>query len=152
MPAYQREVLVRFAHCDPAGIVFHARYFEMINGVVEDWFEDAIGTSFSGLLFHRNLATPTVHFDVDFTGRSVMGDRLTFFVTVERFGTSSFDLRMIVTCGGEERMRVLQTLLFTDPKAMGSVPIPPDLLKRMQYYAAEPAETPEQAENASKPD
>jgi 4-hydroxybenzoyl-CoA thioesterase len=35
MPAYQREVLVRFAHCDPAGIVFYARYFEMINGVVE---------------------------------------------------------------------------------------------------------------------
>jgi 4-hydroxybenzoyl-CoA thioesterase len=134
MPAYQREVLVRFAHCDPAGIVFHARYFEMINGVVEDWFEDAIGTSFSGLLFHRNLATPTVHFDVDFTGRSVMGDRLTFAVTVERFGTSSFDLRMIVTCHGEERMRVRQTLLFTDSKAKGSVAIPPDLRSRMDYY------------------
>lgn len=138
MPAYQREVLVRFAHCDPAGIVFHARYFEMINGVVEDWFEDAIGTSFSGLLFHRNLATPTVHFDVDFTGRSVMGDRLTFAVTVERFGTSSFDLRMIVTCHGEERMRVRQTLLFTDSNAKGSVPIPPDLRNRMEYYFEPP--------------
>ena len=134
MPAYQREVLVRFAHCDPAGIVFHARYFEMINGVVEDWFEDAIGTSFSGLLFHRNLATPTVHFDVDFTGRSVMGDRLTFHVTVERFGTSSFDLRMFVTCHGEQRMRVKQTLLFTDAAANGSVPIPHDLRSRMDYY------------------
>ena len=139
MPAYQREVLVRVAHCDPAGIVFHARYFEMINGVVEDWFEDAIGTSFAGLLFHRNLATPTVHFDVDFTGRSVMGDRLTFAVTVERFGTSSFDLRMVVTCHGEERMRVRQTLLFTDSSAKGSVPIPPDLRSRMDYYYEPPA-------------
>ena len=82
MPAYQREVLVRFAHCDPAGIVFYARYFEMINGVVEDWFEDALEASFSGLLFHRNLATPTVHFNVDFTGRSMMGDRLTFETSV----------------------------------------------------------------------
>jgi 4-hydroxybenzoyl-CoA thioesterase len=134
MPAYQREVLVRFAHCDPAGIVFHARYFEMINGVVEDWFEDAIGTSFAGLLFHRNLATPTVHFDVDFTGRSVMGDRLTFTLTVERCGTSSFDLRMVVTCHGQERMRVRQTLLFTDSGAVGSVPIPQDLRSRMDYY------------------
>ena len=143
MTAYQREVLVRFAHCDPAGIVFHARYFEMINGVVEDWFEDALETSFSGLLFHRNLATPTVHFNVDFTGRSMMGDRLTFELTVTRFGNSSFDLAMDVSCRGENRMRVKQTLLFTDANAKGSVPIPEDLRKRMErYYESPQAETP----------
>ena len=134
MSAYQREVLVRFAHCDPAGIVFHARYFEMINGVVEDWFEDALETSFSGLLFHRNLATPTVHFTVDFTGRSLMGDRLTFELSVTRFGNSSFDLGMDVTCRGERRMTVKQTLLFTDANAKGSQPIPEDLRKRMERY------------------
>ena len=50
MPAYQREVLVRFAHCDPAGIVFYARYFEMINGVVEDWVREEPG---QWLWFHR---------------------------------------------------------------------------------------------------
>ena len=144
MTAYQREVLVRFAHCDPAGIVFHARYFEMINGVVEDWFEDALETSFSGLLFHRNLATPTVHFNVDFTGRSMMGDRLTFELTVTRFGNSSFDLAMDVSCRGENRMRVKQTLLFTDANAKGSVPIPEDLHKRMErYYAPPQDETPD---------
>jgi 4-hydroxybenzoyl-CoA thioesterase len=134
MSAYQREVLVRFAHCDPAGIVFYARYFEMINGVVEDWFEDALETSFSGLLVHRNLATPTVHFNVDFTGRSVMGDRLTFETSVTRFGTSSFDLNHDVSCRGESRMRVHQTLLFTDPHAKGSQPIPEDLRRRMERY------------------
>ena len=42
MSANQGEVLVQFAHCDPAGIVFYARYFEIINEVVEDWFEDAL--------------------------------------------------------------------------------------------------------------
>lgn len=134
MPAYQREVLVRFAHCDPAGIVFYARYFEMINGVVEDWFEDALETSFSGLLFHRNLATPTVHFNVDFAGRSMMGDRLTFELALTRFGNSSFDLSIDVSCRGETRMTVKQTLLFTDANAKGSVPIPVDLRKRMERY------------------
>lgn len=139
MPAYQREVLVRFAHCDPAGIVFYPRYFEMINGVVEDWFEDALETSFSGLLFHRDLATPTVHFNVDFTGRSIMGDRLTFSLTIERFGTSSFDVNHAVSCRGELRMTVKQTLLFTDAKANGAQSIPADLRKRMEYYYAPPA-------------
>ncbi len=138
MSAYQREILVRFAHCDPGGIVFYPRYFEMINGIVEDWFEDALGVSFSGMLFHRNLATPTVHFEVDFVARSAMGERLTFFLTVERLGTSSFELKHIGTCQGEERVRVAQTLLFTDAKAMKSCPIPDDLRPRMERYRDTP--------------
>lgn len=137
MSAYQREVLVRFAHCDPAGIVFYPRYFEMINGVVEDWFEDALGTSFSGLLYHRDLSTPTVHFEVDFVARSMMGDRLTFFLTVERLGRSSFALDIRVTGHGQERVRVKQTLLFTDANAMRARPIPDDLRARMERYRAE---------------
>ena len=136
MTAYQREVLVRFAHCDPGGIVFYARYFEMINGVVEDWFEDALEASFSGLLFHRNLATQTVHFEVDFINRSMMGDRLTFATQVTRFGTSSFDLCHIVTCRGEVRLKAKQTLLFTDAKVGGKKEIPEDLRPRMERYFA----------------
>ena len=33
MPAFQREVLVRFGHCDAAGWVFYPRYFEMIEAL-----------------------------------------------------------------------------------------------------------------------
>jgi 4-hydroxybenzoyl-CoA thioesterase len=36
---------VLFKHCDPAGIVFYPRYFEMINDCVEAFF-DEIGTPF----------------------------------------------------------------------------------------------------------
>jgi 4-hydroxybenzoyl-CoA thioesterase len=140
MTAYQREVLVRFAHCDPGGIVFYARYFEMINGVVEDWFEDALEASFSGLLFHRNLATPTVRFEVDFTNRSIMGDRLTFSTVVTRFGNSSFDLHHEVSCRGELRMQVYQTLIFTSANTEKSQPIPDDLKHRMErFYVPERA-------------
>ena len=35
MSAFQREVLVRFGHCDAAGWVFYPRYFEMISDFVE---------------------------------------------------------------------------------------------------------------------
>lgn len=59
--------------------------------MVEDWFEDALGSSFSGMLHHRNLASPTVHFTVDLVNASMMGDRLTFALSVTRFGTSSFN-------------------------------------------------------------
>jgi hypothetical protein len=31
MSAFQREILVRFGHCDVAGWVFYPRYFEMVS-------------------------------------------------------------------------------------------------------------------------
>lgn len=139
MTAYQREVLVRFAHCDPAGIVFYPRYFEMINGVVEDWFDDALEANFASLLFDRNLSTPTVHFTVDFLARSMMGDRLTFELIVTRFGNSSFDLAITASCRGEIRMRIKQTLLFTDADAKRACSIPEDLREGMERYIANPA-------------
>ena len=41
--AWRITVPVRFSHCDPASIVYFPRYFDMINGVVEDWFAGALG-------------------------------------------------------------------------------------------------------------
>ena len=35
---FQTQIEVRFADCDPAGIVFYPRYFEMFNGLVDVWF------------------------------------------------------------------------------------------------------------------
>ena len=81
MAAYQREIPVRFGHCDPATFVFYPRYFEMINSFVEDWFEDGLEASFPGLLYHKGLLAPTVHFTIDFPRPSRFGDRLTFKLT-----------------------------------------------------------------------
>ena len=35
--------LIRFSHCDPAGIGFYPRYVELVNEVVEDWCNDGLG-------------------------------------------------------------------------------------------------------------
>ena len=42
MSSYQKEVQVRFGHCDPATFVYYPRYFEMLNGFIEDWFEEGL--------------------------------------------------------------------------------------------------------------
>ena len=33
---FERDVLIRFSHCDPAGIVFFPQYLVMFNNHVED--------------------------------------------------------------------------------------------------------------------
>ena len=46
-------VQVRFADVDPAGIVFYPRYFEMLNGAVEDWFAQQLGLDFATMHLER---------------------------------------------------------------------------------------------------
>jgi hypothetical protein len=89
MAAFQREMLVRFGHCDAAGWVFYPRYFEMISDFVEDWFEDGLKASAPGLFHHKKLLTPSVHFTVDFAKPTHYGERLTFNLWTLKIGRSS---------------------------------------------------------------
>ena len=53
---------VLFKHCDPAGIVFFPRYFEMINDAVEAMFEEILDWPFEKL--HEGFGAPTARIDV----------------------------------------------------------------------------------------
>ena len=45
--SYRRTIPVEFNHCDPAGIVFYARYFEMTNSVCENFFAEVVRRSYA---------------------------------------------------------------------------------------------------------
>lgn len=118
---------VRFAHVDPAGIVFYPRYFEMLNAAVEDYFETAIGVSFAEMHRARRLGVPTVKLEVDFRTPSRLGERLDFALAVDQVGRSSAHLRCTVRCGEVERFVARVVLVCMDLDASASVPWPEDL-------------------------
>src|SRR6185312_3790453 len=142
MSAFQREVLVRFGHCDAAGWVFYPRYFEMISDFVEDWFEDGLAASAPGLFHHKQILTPSVHFTVDFARPTRYGERLTFNLWTAKIGRSSCELRLEASHQGELRMRVKQVLVFIAAGTARATPIPPELISRMQRFALEGEPTP----------
>ena len=39
---FQASRVVRFSDCDPAGIVFFPQYLVMLNGAVEQWFDEGL--------------------------------------------------------------------------------------------------------------
>ena len=45
--AFTRTVPIRFSHCDPAGIVYFPHYFDMFNGLVEDWYTEQLGVNYA---------------------------------------------------------------------------------------------------------
>ena len=154
MAAFQREILVRFGHCDAAGWVFYPRYFEMISDFVEDWFEDGLSASAPGLFHHKQLLTPSVHFTVDFFKATQYGERLTFNLWTVRVGRTSCEVRIEASHQGELRMRVKQVLVFISAQRARATPIPPELISRMQRFGVDgeaPAVAPKKKRKARAP-
>jgi 4-hydroxybenzoyl-CoA thioesterase len=102
---------VRFADCDAAGIVFFPRYFEMLNGVVEDWFAGPLGVSFRELHLERHVSVPTAAVEARFMAPSRLEDELTFSLTVTKLGGASCGLRHVIQSGGERRFEATQTIV-----------------------------------------
>jgi 4-hydroxybenzoyl-CoA thioesterase len=106
---------VLFKHCDPAGIVFYPRYFEMMNDAVEHWFAD-LGHPFETL--HRDHAVPTVAIRTDFRAASRHGDLLAIDLIPTRLGGSSLDLTLHAHAGGETRFEAHLTLVHIEKARM----------------------------------
>ncbi len=107
---YRQKIL--FRHCDPAGIVFYPRYFEMINDCVEAFFEAVPGLPFERL--HRSGAVPTVAIDTVFKAPSRLGEQVVLALGCRRVGRSSLGLEITATCGGETRFETRSTLVHVD--------------------------------------
>ncbi|MFB9867393.1 acyl-CoA thioesterase [Vreelandella sulfidaeris] len=113
---------VRFQHCDPAGIVFYQRYFEMINSVVEDWFEEVLHHDFNQLHVEGGTGVPTAAIDTEFHAPSRLGERLTFELKVQAIGRSSLTLQITASCGEQKRLTSCSTLVFMDLSSGKSMP------------------------------
>lgn len=137
--AFETSAQVRFAHVDPAGIVFYPRYFEMLNGAVEDWCEVVLGADFHELHIVRRVGVPTVKLSVEFSAPSVLGDRLTISVLPMRLGRSSCDLDIRFTCRGELRLHAQVVLVCMDLTTHRATPWPDDVRSRIVEGLAQPA-------------
>jgi 4-hydroxybenzoyl-CoA thioesterase len=78
---------IRFQHVDYAGIVFYPRFLEMLNCLVEDWFEEALDRPFSKM--HETNGIPTVDLKVQFKNPARLGDILTKKFWVINLGYAS---------------------------------------------------------------
>ena len=134
---FTTERRVRFADCDAAGIVFFPRYFEMLNGVVEDWFAGPIEASFRELHINRQVSVPTAAVEARFIAPSRLEDDLTFTLTVTRLGRSSCSLRHRITAGGALRFESRQTLVYVGA-SLKPEPWPDALRERIAPFVESP--------------
>lgn len=110
--SWSRRIAVEFRDCDPAGIVFYPRYFEMANSVVEHFFAAELGRPFAAVVGGGN-GVPTARIAAEFPRPSRLGDLLDCDFCVTRVGRTSAGYRVTARCGAEERLRVEAVLVWT---------------------------------------
>ncbi|MFN3937755.1 MAG: acyl-CoA thioesterase [Gemmobacter sp.] len=136
--SYLKVIPIEFNHCDPAGIVFYPRYFEMTNSVVENFFADVVGYSFARM--HGEGArngVPTVRIACEFRAASRLGERLPFRLQVVSVGRSSLGLKITARMGEELRLSAEITLVWIDNGR--AAPWPAEVRERLMEALAEDA-------------
>ena len=136
---FEVEQKVLFKHCDPAGIVFYPRYFEMMNDCVELFFDTALQMPFE-TLHASGSGVPTAQIETRFTHPSRHGDLLTLRLGFSRVGNRSATYRMTAHCGTEPRFETTATLVHVDSDGK-STPWPNRIRSRLLDYKDETHDT-----------
>ena len=132
---FRKQVLVRFGDCDPAGIVFYPRYFEMFNNLVEDWHREALQFSLTEIVTTRSWGIPTVHLEADFVAPTRFSEVLSASLSVREIGTTSVSLDILQQGpDGDDRVRGKVVLVWIDRRVTRSIPIPDEVRARLMAF------------------
>lgn len=134
--AWRQDVRVRFSHCDPAGIVYFARYFDILHGVVEDWFEDALGLSHAALIKQHRIGLGYAHAQCDFFAPGFHGDVLTVVPLIQRIGSASIGLHLHAYRGESPVLTANLVIATTSLDTHRSIPVPHDVRAALEQYEA----------------
>jgi 4-hydroxybenzoyl-CoA thioesterase len=131
-----RKVRIEWGDCDPAGIVFYPRYFEIFETCIATLFERATGmTKYQMLRAYDFAGYPVVQARAKFLSPAKFGDDVIAETTIGEFRRSSFDVHHCVTNGDKAAVEGFETRVWVardpdDPAKLKAKPIPQDVIDR----------------------
>ena len=126
---------IRFAHCDPAGIIFFPQYLVLFNGLVEDWFNQALGLSYADMLHKDKVGLPIVHLECDFRAITRMGETVSLGLSTIKLGNRS--LTLDVDCTGPDgqlRVTAQKVLVFTSLQTHQAITAPQAIRRAIERW------------------
>jgi 4-hydroxybenzoyl-CoA thioesterase len=132
--AFTRTVAIRFSHCDPAGIVYFPNYFDMFNGLIEDWYTEQLSVDYSALILNQHFGFPFVHIETDFKLPSRMGEHLDLTLLLQRVGRSSLSIVIVGHLAGIERLRARMVTSMVSIETQRAIELPPALRAKFETY------------------
>lgn len=135
---FECDKLIRFHHCDPAGIVFYPQYFVLFNELVEDWFNQGLGIDFARFHVEQGLGVPMASIVCRFLSPSKVGETLRLSLSVNRIGRSSLELAVTGSSNGEARVEATLTIVLASLATKRSLPFPAEMRALLERYLRVP--------------
>lgn len=133
---FERLVKIRFAHCDPAGIVFFPQYLTLTNALVEDWFNDGLGIDYAAMIGIRRIGLPIVKLECEFVRPSRMGESLSMRLSLDALGRRSICLGIDALRDDGVCFHSKQVLVTTSLDSHKSIDIPNDIRVALERAAS----------------
>jgi len=130
-------IVVDFADCDPARIVFYPRYFDWFDRASERLFRER-GMAWPELWAHYQLAGfPIVDASAKFLGPARFGDTITLESWIGEWRSKLFIVEHRVHNGGEvivegRELRIWALRDPNNPEGMKAGVIPPEIIERFR--------------------
>jgi 4-hydroxybenzoyl-CoA thioesterase len=127
---------IEWGQCDPAGIVFNSRFFEMFDTSTWMLFDAALGVKPHELAKTFGIiGIPLVDARANFLRPAKFGDVVEIASRVSEFRRSSFDVEHRITIGGELAVDGAETRVWAardkaNPEKIGAIAIPPEVIAR----------------------
>ena len=128
---------IQWGECDPAGIVFYPRYFEMFDGSTTAMFSAATGLNKYQLFEHYKFAGyPMVDTRAQFFIPCRFGDDVTIETTMTEAKRSSFSITHLLKKDGKLAVEAFETRVWVgrdpaDAAKIKSQPIPAEVLAKL---------------------
>lgn len=128
---------VRFQHVDYAGIVFYPRFLEMLNCLVEDFYEEVLLQPFKNI--HKTGGVPTVDLKIQFKKAARLGDELTKSLWLKEIKNSSmlcgfrFEHEDGATCL-EGEVTLVRVDFTDDRQGIKASPFPEEMRQKLEAY------------------
>jgi 4-hydroxybenzoyl-CoA thioesterase len=128
---------IEWGHCDPAGIVFNSRFFELFDLGTWVLFEKGLGIGRAKVFSTFDIiGYPIVDARATFYRPVKFGDAVELASTVREFRRSSFDVQHTISNNGELAVEGMETRVWagrhpSDPLQLKSKPIPQEVIARL---------------------
>jgi 4-hydroxybenzoyl-CoA thioesterase len=132
----RRTVRITWGDCDPAGIVYYPRYFEMFDESTVALFERALGmTKYQSQKEYEFAGYPMVDTRAKFSIPNRYGDDVEIESTIAEFRRSSFDIRHRMLKNGALSVECSETRVWVgrdpvDASKIKAIPIPQTVIDK----------------------
>ncbi|MDP1739592.1 MAG: acyl-CoA thioesterase [Polaromonas sp.] len=142
---FEVKKLIRFHHCDPAGIVFYPQFFYLLHEVQEDFLAH-IGHPEHEMIA-RGAGVPIVDMKTGFVGMCRFGDEVSISLGLFRLGASSIGMHYeIHSCSGTTdkgqslKLHAKAVVVYSQLPHGKALRIPDPLRAALQPYLETPLE------------